>query len=240
MNRRARRSRSPVADCRRHGAPSREVPGAFLPAAIPGAVRTWPVIVSNGSGLAGAAIRSLSRPQPGLRCDAGRGDQVMELVATCYAQLGVGPVQMGGDRAGRWGTAGRRSRCWSVRGWQVVSPRLASRMISRCCAVSSASAPGAVGAAVPVIPRARRSASARRVHGPAPRRQNVSRAAARTGLASLIRRCRRSHSPYRAAAWPARTASRLRRGRTGLPITWPRASPHRLARPDPERPLPFC
>src|SRR5689334_23728348 len=41
------------------------------------------------------AVRSFSRP--GLRRDAGLGDQVMELVAARYAQLGVGAVQVGGD-----------------------------------------------------------------------------------------------------------------------------------------------
>jgi hypothetical protein len=77
----------------------------------------------------------------------------------------------------------------------LVRPRLASMTIWRCCGVRSASAPGAVPAAWAVTPQARSSASARRVQGMAPRLRGVSRAAAGAGLASLMRRSRRSDSP---------------------------------------------
>ena len=45
------------------------------------------------------AFRSFSRL--GLRRDGGPGDQVMELVAARYAQLGIGLVQVEDDGAGR-------------------------------------------------------------------------------------------------------------------------------------------
>jgi hypothetical protein len=77
----------------------------------------------------------------------------------------------------------------------AVGSSLAGITISRCCGVSSASALSTAGAACTVTPLARSSAPARRAHGAAPRRRNVSSATASRFFASLIRRCLRSHSP---------------------------------------------
>src|SRR5260370_20051019 len=63
----------------------------------------WPVLLAAGRVCSAStptvAIRLLLRL--GLRCPAGPGDQVMELVTACYAKLGVGTVQVGSDGSGR-------------------------------------------------------------------------------------------------------------------------------------------
>ena len=76
----------------------------------------------------------------------------------------------------------------------LVRPSLARRTIWRCWGVSASRASRSPGAPVTATPDALSSACVRCVHDRAPSRWKVPRASVRTGLASLIRRRRRSHS----------------------------------------------
>ena len=79
---------------------------------------------------------------------------------------------------------------------RLVRPSLARRTIWRCCGVSSPRTSGWPGVPATATPQALSSASARCAHDRAPSRRKVPRASVSTGLASLIRRRRRSHSPW--------------------------------------------
>ena len=131
------------------------------------------------------------RDQAGRACqpvadDRGFAGQIAELMAARYAELQIQVVQVRGHGAQERNSRCRRSRHWSGRGWRAARSGVVRGEPSqdvRCGADGRRRSTG----------QARSSASARRVQGTAPTRRNVSSAAARTGLASLIRRCRRSH-----------------------------------------------